>query len=288
MRIEGARMLAISQVRPLVRAANLAQRVLERAIEEDHVTHLTHDSHVLGTLDDTTPAAHEHATPFAQALESACLGVAKRLLALGGKDARHSCVQLALHHVVDVNKPPVEHVAEVSGHRGFASTKEPDEEDVVATTMGGLVASRTPAHARLRTRFSGLMLGLALVPVPVGALPPTLVLAPAAALALAPPAAFFLASALIPAVPTYPSAFVLALTIALALRFTRLRFRRLRRMCARARLGRGLRAERAGSSCGLRATLAPRTPPGTTVPCHRASPPQTRKHTREILATRSR
>ena len=144
-------MLAVPQVGALVGPPDLAQRVLERAVEVDHLAQLVHDARVLGPLDDAAAAAHEQAAALGKATQRLGLGIAKGLLALGGEDAGHAGVQLALDHAVHVDEAPVEHVAEVACHRGLARAEKADEEDVVAA-----------ATAREDARRLGRRRGLAL------------------------------------------------------------------------------------------------------------------------------
>ena len=140
---EQCRVLGRTEIRSGIGTANLAHRVLKIAFEVHAGTHLVHELDVFRRLDNAAPARNQQAALALKRTKRRGLELAEALLALGLKDLGHRLAATADHQAVGIDKPALEHVADITRERRFARAQKADKEDVVAAMFDVLGHNET-------------------------------------------------------------------------------------------------------------------------------------------------
>jgi len=136
-------MLGRAEIGARVAPTNLAQRVLEVALEVHARTHFVHQFNVHWRLDDATPARYQQAALALKRTECRGLELAKTILALGLKNLGNRLAASTHDQAVGIDKTPLEHGADVARERRFARAQKADKEDMVAAVFDVLGHSET-------------------------------------------------------------------------------------------------------------------------------------------------
>lgn len=132
-------MLGRTKIRPGVATANLTKGIVDVPIEVHAVTKPAHDFDVLRGFDHAPAAGDEQAPVMRERLERPGLQQTELGFAICLEDLSNAHPHLSLNHAIGVDKPAIEHAAEVARESRFARTQKPDEEDVVAAALHYLI-----------------------------------------------------------------------------------------------------------------------------------------------------